>query len=262
MDITDSDEALDPGGLVSHFRKHKDDCLLKFSIGEFLPSHDPLAVYVVCLMAVDEDLSNIERLKDILEADRPTAETDEISRAKWNRIEFFLVRIRLGFLSNAWKEIFEKENNNRPSLKTLVAKMSEKVRGAYNEVCEVVAKSPRAINVLRAFRNQAAFHYNFLDFQRGLELIAGDTAEIIANFTEKDLHFLVAYQVLDVIPAGLPSKEAIQQLKEEIEWIQGKLHAFIVALADEYIFCQAEKVQPTSDESVRITKPGSVGSGA
>jgi len=248
MTITGSDKPLDPEGSVSQFRRHKGDYLVKFSIGDFLPSDDPLAVYVACLMAVNEDLSNIERLKDVLEADRPTSETDEIGRAKWNRIEFFLLRIRLGFLSNAWKEFFEKKKEkkrNRHSLEDLVANMSKKVQDTYKEVCEVVAKSPRAKNVIHAFRNQAAFHYDFMNFKEGLRLIAGDTGEIIVNDTEKDLHFLVPYQVLDVIPAGRPSKEAIQQLKEEIEMIQGKLHAFIVALADEYIFHQAEKVQPT-----------------
>ncbi|HJT18893.1 MAG TPA: hypothetical protein VJ746_00390 [Nitrospira sp.] len=195
-------------------------------------------------MAVDEDLSNVERLKDILEVDRPTSETDEISQTKWNRIQFFLARMRLGFLSNAWKDIFtEKKKKNMPSLKELVAGMSNKVQDAHKEVCEIVTKSPRAKNVIHNFRNQAAFHYGFPQFQEGLELVADDTGEIIVNPSEKDLHFIVAYQVLDVIPARRPPKAAIKQLKEEIEMIQGKLHAFIVALADEYVFRNVERVQ-------------------
>lgn len=262
MTVTGSDQPLEPESSVSNFRRHKGDRLVKLSIGEFLPSHDPLAVYVTCLMAADEDLSNIERLKDILETDRPTPETNEIGRAKWNRIDFFLFRIRLGFLSNAWKELCEKKEKNSPSLKDLVANMSKKVQDAYKEVCDMVARSPRAKNVIHAFRNQAAFHYDFQNFKKGLQLVAGDTGEIIVNHTENHLHFLVPYQVLDVIPAGRLSKEAIQQLKEEIEMIQGKLHAFIVALVDEYIFRQAEKVQPTPETLIRETESGSVGSGA
>jgi hypothetical protein len=244
MTNTDSDEPVDPEGPVSPFKKHKDDSLLKFAVGKFFPWHDPLAVDVVRLMAVDEDLANIERLKEILEVDRPTAEADEISRAKWNRIQFLLARIRLGFLSNAWKDIFEKEERGKPSLKDLLAGMSKKVQEAYKEACEAVAASPRAKNVIRDFRNQASFHYGYTQFQNGLKLVADDTGEIIVNPTENDLHFIVAYQVIDVIPAGRPSKVAVERLLMEIEMIQGKLHAFIVALADEFVFRQVEKNQP------------------
>jgi hypothetical protein len=251
MSDMDADKTVNRELLVSPFRKHKDDSLKKFKIGEFFPSNDPLAVDVVRLMAVDEDLANLERLKEMLEADRPTPETDEIGRTKWNRIQFLLARMRFGFLSNAWEDIFEKKEKRRPLLKELVAGMSEKVLGAYKEVNEAVAASPRAKNVIYDFRNQASFHYGYTQFQRGLKVVSDDTGEIIVNSTEKDLHFIIAYQVLDVVPAGRPSRAEIEQLSREIEVIQGKLHAFIIALVDEFVFRRAETTESAKFEPTR-----------
>ena len=125
-------------------------------------------------------------------------------------------------------------------MKELVAGMSEKVLEAFKEVNEAVAASPRARSVIHNFRNQASFHYGYTQFQKGLNVASGETGEIIVNPTEKDLHFIIACQVLDVVPMGRPSRAEIEQLSGEIEVIQGKLHAFIVALADEFVFRRAE----------------------
>ena len=251
MSDKDADGTVNRELLFSPFRKHKDDSLITFKVGEFFPSNDPLAVDVVRLMAVDEDLANIERLKEMLEADRPTPETDEIGRTKWNRIQFLLARMRLGFLSNAWEDILKKEEKHRPLLKELVAGMSEKVLEAFKEVNEAVAASPRAENVINDFRNRASFHYGYTQFQRGLEVISGDTGEIIVNSIEKDLHFIIAYQVLDLVSAGRPLRAEVEQLSGEIEVIQDKLHAFIIALADEFVFRRVKKTESAILEPTR-----------
>jgi len=50
-----------------------------------------------------------------------------------------------------------------------------------------------------------------------------------------DTHFIVAYQVLDLIPAGRPSAGEVSKIKEETELIQGKFHAFVCVLFSAYI---------------------------
>jgi hypothetical protein len=49
------------------------------------------------------------------------------------------------------------------------------------------------------------------------------------------VHFIVGYQVLDLIPAGRPKAEEVVKMKEEIEIIQGKLHALVFAAFDEFV---------------------------
>lgn len=90
------------------------------------------------------------------------------------------------------------------------------------------------MKVIDSFRNQVSFHYMDGSFKKALELIGQETGEMIVNSSEMDLHSIVAYQVLDVIASGRPSKDEVIQIKEEIDLLQRKFHAFTFALFDEY----------------------------
>ena len=66
-----------------------------------------------------------------------------------------------------------------------------------------------------------------------LEIGAEDTGEIIEG--NSDVHFIVAYQVLELIPAGRLLREEVVKINDEIELIQGKFHAFVSVLFPAYI---------------------------
>lgn len=71
------------------FRSHPDDVLWKFRIKDWFDSADPVACNILRLLAADEDLSKIERFKEILEVDKPGEQADEITRTKWKKAQFF-----------------------------------------------------------------------------------------------------------------------------------------------------------------------------
>jgi len=232
------------------FHSHPDDVLWKFKIKDWFDGDDPVARDILRLLAADEDLLNIERFKEILETDKPGEQADEITRTKWNRAQFFLLRLRLGFLHNVFEEIINKTyesrkgNRARQSLDELVEGMGLKVRTTYRELRNTMENSETAMKAIDNFRNQASFHYMDGSFRNALKLVGLDTGEMIVNHTEMDLHSIVAYQVLDVIPKGRLSRCEVIKIKEEIELLQGKLHAFTFELFDEYFVsrCLREKI--------------------
>lgn len=240
------------------FHSHPDDVLWKFKIKDWFDEADPLARDILRLLAADEDLLNIERFKEILWTDEPGEQADYITRTKWNRAQFFLLRLRHGFLHNAIEEIVNNTYTNRkgkkrrPTLEELVKGMGQKVRIAYEELRNAMSSSKSAMNLIDSFRNLASFHYEDGSFTKALTLISADTGEMIVNPVEKDLHSIVAYQILDVIPGGRLSKDEVLKTKEEIELLQGKLHAFTFALFDEYFLTHSlrEKIVSSEEPSV------------
>lgn len=236
------------------FHSHPDDVLWKFKIKDWFDEADPLAIDILKLLAADEDLLNIERFKEILETDRPGEQANEITRIKWNRAQFFLLRLRHGFLHNAFEEIINntytssKGKKRRPSLEELVKGMGPKVRAAHEELRNVMSNSKRAMNLIDSFRNLTSFHYEGGSFSKALAIIGSDIGKMIVNPVEKDLHSIVAYQILDVIPGGRLSKDEVLETKEEIELLQGKLHAFTFALFDEYFLTHSLREKIVSSE--------------
>jgi len=81
-------------------------------------------------------------------------------------------------------------------------------------------------------------HYSDHEFMKALGLLAGKTGEIIANEREgvtRDLHFVVGYQVIDVIPAGHIAQEEVNRIIEVADRIQGLFHALAISSFDQYL---------------------------
>jgi hypothetical protein len=214
------------------FISHPDDQLWKFKIKDLFPHNDEVARYVLMVLAANEDLSNIERFMTVLEAHKPQFGADEIAQAKWKRGHFFLFKLRMGFLHNVWKDILG-EGKTHPSSDMLKSELGRDVLESYKTLCSAIGSCPRTKNILNGFRNRTSFHYDPRQFEAALEIAADDTGEIIEG--NSDIHFIVAYQVLDLIPAGRPSREDILKIKEERELIQTKFHDFVAMLFPAYI---------------------------
>ncbi len=214
------------------FTSHPDDLLWRFKIEDLFPHNDELARHILMILAANEDLSNIERFKTLLEAEKPRAGIDEIAQAKWNRGHFFLAKLRLGFLHNVWKDILGEENKI-PPLTVAVSSLGDDVRQSYETLRNVVNSCRRTKNILNNFRNRTSFHYDQRQLEAALEVGADDTGKIIEG--NSDVHFIVAYQVLDLIPAGRLPREEISKIKDEIEFIQNKFHEFVSVLFPAYI---------------------------
>ena len=138
----------------------------------------------------------------------------------------------MGFLHNIWKEILGEEEKT-PPLAILISKLGNEVRESYEALRNTVSSCRRTKNILKDFRNRTSFHYDQRQFEVALEIGADDTGEIIEG--DSDVHFIVAYQVLDLIPAGRPSREDVLKVKDEIELIQNKFHDFVSVLFSAYI---------------------------
>ncbi len=234
------------------FCSHPDDVSWKFKIKDWFDESDPLAIDILKLLVADEDLMNIERFKEILEADRSEGQADEITRIKWNKAQFFLLRLRLGFLHNVFKEVVNntyKSKKRRKSLGELVKDMEQEVRIAYEDLRNTMKDSKIAMTVIDSFRNRTSFYYEDGSFRKALALIGSETGEMIVNPTEKDLHSIVAYQILDFIPRGSISKDEVLKIKEEIDLLQVKLHAFTFALFDKYFLTHSLKEKIISSEA-------------
>lgn len=229
------------------FTSHPDEQLWKFKIKDLFPHDDELARHVLMVLAANEDLSNIERFKMLLEPEKPRDGTDEIAQGKWNRSHFFLLKLRLGFLHNVWEDILGKDKKVT-RLAELASKLGDEVRESYEALCNTVRSCPRTKNVLKNFRNRASFHYDQRHFEAALKEVADETGEIIQG--DSDVHFIVAYRVLDLIPAGRPSREEILKIKDEMESIQDKFHAFVTALFPAYMASRSlwKKVKITNSD--------------
>ena len=106
---------------------------------------------------------------------------------------------------------------------------------------------PKAI--LKNFRNQAAFHYDPRHLEKALKIGGENTGEIIIE--DSDVHFLVAYQILDLVPAGRQSREDVVKTLDEIELIQEKFHAFVRVLFLAYSRPLLKKVEITKYSSLK-----------
>lgn len=134
----------------------------------------------------------------------------------------------MGFLHNVWKDILG-GGKKIPRLAILVSQLGDDVRESYEALHTTVRSCQRTKNILKNFRNRTSFHYDPQQFQVALEIGADDTGEIIEG--DSDVHFIVAYQVLDLIPAGRPSHEDILKIADEIELIQNQFHDFVSVLS-------------------------------
>lgn len=230
------------------FTSHPDDRLWKFKIMDLFPYDDELARHVLMVLTASEDLSNIERFKTLLETEKPRPGIDEIAQAKWNRGHFFLAKLRLGFLHNVWNDILG-AHQKTPPLAKLVSTLGDEVRESYETLRNTVSSFRRTKNILNNFRNRTSFHYDQRQFKLALEVGAEDTGKIIEG--DSDVHFIVAYQVLDLIPAGRLSPEEILKIKDEMELIQDKFHAFVTVLFPAYINSRSlmKKVEITESSS-------------
>jgi len=214
------------------FSSYPNDELWKFKIKDLFPHTDNLSRYVLMVLAANEDLSNIERLKDLLESKNSSLGKDEIAQTKRNRSQFFLYRLRLGFLHNVWNEIFEK-GQITSSFAVAMSELESEVSQTYKEFRQTIFSCRRTNKILKKIRNEFSFHYDQKKFNEALEMGAEDPGEIIVG--EVDTHFIVAYQVLDLIPEGRLSQEKLSKIKQEIELIQEKFHAFVTVLFPAYI---------------------------
>jgi hypothetical protein len=226
------------------FSRSPGDFWLKFKVGDLFPKDDPLARDIVRMMAADEDLTNVEGLKFMLETYEFDAKADAISRTKWNRAQLLLLRVRYGFLSNVLDEVVFKKykKSDRPSLEDMVHTMPNKVRSAYDDLRDAIKTGGRVNEIIGRFRNLAGFHYSDHEFMKALELLANKTGEIIVNQSEsapRDVHFVIGYQVIDMIPAQQITTAEVLAIREVADKVQGLFHAFTVVLFDQYLLTKS-----------------------
>ncbi|MGD9851153.1 MAG: hypothetical protein AB7T38_07790 [Nitrospirales bacterium] len=225
---------------------YANDELWKFKIKDLFPHTDNLSRYVLMVLAANEDLSNFERLKDLLESENASLGKDEIALTKKERSQFFLYRLRLGFLHNVWNEIFEK-GQNTSSFAVAMSELESEVSQSYEEFRRTIFSCRRTKGILEKIRNESSFHYDQKQFNEALEMGAENPGEIIVG--EVDTHFIVAYHVLNLVQTGRLSPEEVAKAKEEIELIQNKFHAFVAVLFPAYIKKRSlmEKVEVIRD---------------
>ena len=222
-----SNSAASKLAVMDLFTRHSDDLLATFKIKDLFPNDDELSWHVLTILTAHEDLSNIERLTKLVAPERPRPGTDEIAEAKWGSVYFFLTRVRYGLLSNIWKDIL-KEGEDAPPFLNLISKLGDEVCKSYEALRNAVSSCPRTKNILKAFRNQASFHYDQQHLKQALELGREDTSKIILS--DSDVYFIVAYSILDLVPAGRQPPGETTNNMTEIELIQTKFHDFVRVL--------------------------------
>ncbi|MDT3778980.1 hypothetical protein PJI16_15545 [Nitrospira sp. MA-1] len=214
------------------YPSYEKDELWKFKIKDLFPHTDNLSRYVLMVLTANEDLSNFERLKYLLESKSASLGNDEITLTKQERSQFFLYRLRLGFLHNVWNEIFEK-GQNTSSFAVAISELDSEVSQSYEEFRRTIFSCRRTKGILEKIRNESSFHYDQKKFNEALEIGAENPGEIIVE--EVDAHFIVAYHVLDLVQTGRLSPAEIAKVREEIELIQNKFHAFVAVLFPAYL---------------------------
>jgi hypothetical protein len=201
-------------------------------IGDIFPNDDPLSRDLLRLLAVDADLQAIRELEEGL----LNPDDHSTSITKWQMRAFFLLKLRMGFLSNALDEIITKQYNDRMTLDAIVHSMSRKVGRAYTILRDTMRTSSSAQQVMGKFRNHVAFHYDDEATAKALAEMKSEEGTLIRNNKEHDMHCVVAHQILDRIPAGrLSSDSERERIIEQIDLIQGKLHVFTFNLLIDYI---------------------------
>lgn len=220
--------------------KHGDE-LLRFKIGDIFASHEALDRDLLRLLCVDADLQACGELEDELDQARPNQPAHPISQAKWEMRYLFLFKLRMSFLSNALDEIIIKEHRDRPSLKALVSTMSTQVEQAYTDLRDTMRACPGTQHMASRFRNKASFHYDDGEVSDALNALRTEEGIMIRNCEIMDMHCAVAYQGLDHIPAmclpagSLSGDAERQNIMEEVDLIQGKLHVFTFKLFVDYV---------------------------
>lgn len=218
--------------IEGEFPSYANDELWKFKIKDLFPHTDNLSRYVLMVLTANEDLSNFERLKYLLESESASLGKDEIALTKQESSQFFLYRLRLGFLHNVWNEIFEK-GQNTSSFAVAMSELDSEVLQSYEELRRTIFSCRRTKGILEKIRNESSFHYDQKKFNEALEMGAENPGEIIVE--PVDAHFIVAYHVLDLVQTGRLSPEEIAKVREEIELIQNKFHEFVAVLFPAYL---------------------------
>lgn len=243
------------------FHRHDGDVLWKFKIKDWFDSTDPVACVILRLLAADEDLMNIERFKEILETDMPEVQVDEVTTIKRNNSRFFLLKLRLSFLHNVFKEVIGYGKGRKclrvqQSLDDLVTAMNVEVQTAYDELKATMKKNKTTMKVIANFRNRVSFHYSDGSFRKALDLVDLDIGEMIVNDLEKDLRSIVTYQILGLIPhKPILKKDEVIKIKEEVELLQGMLHIFTIKLFDEYFMSRRLDSKIISSEDPQFNNP-------
>lgn len=214
------------------FAIKKGDELITFRIGDVFPDDDPLARDLVRLLAVDADLQATRELEE----EQPLPDEHSISKTKWQMRWFFLHKLRVSFLWNALNDIITKQHRDRPPLHELLRTVNEPSREAYQDLRNSMRELAHAQEVISRFRNSVAFHYDDSEVAEKLADMRPEEGELIRNIEVGDIHAIVAYQILDRIPSRKFSSDSErQEIMEQIDVIEGKLHAFTWRLFIDYI---------------------------
>lgn len=145
---------------MNPFQSHPDDILWRFEIKDWFDAADPIACDILMLLVADEDLMNIEKFKEILDSNLTEEKADEITKTKWGKAHFFLLRLKLGFLHNVFEEIIKNNYKNRkgvkmkPSLDKRINGIGPKVKTAYEDLQNTIETSKNAMKAIDSFRNQ------------------------------------------------------------------------------------------------------------
>jgi hypothetical protein len=91
------------------------------------------------------------------------------------------------------------------------------------------------MEIMSKFRNEASFHYDDAAVSKALKNLAAEKGEAIRNTIVSDMHLVVAYKIVDFIPAGLIEKGETKELLSQVDQIQGKLHVFTFKFFIDYI---------------------------
>jgi len=210
----------------------KGDELLEFPLHIIFPPSDPLARYILRLMQASFDLQTILELRNEL----PRRTLHPVSTLKRGGRELFLLRMYMGFLQNARRDIIENTPQRGFSLRSLIEDMGAQTQDIFQRL-QNAFKQGLASKYLARFRNTAAFHYHDQPVASSLRgLGPGFRGKIIWNKRVKDVHFAVANSVTDYAAVGGSiSPDQVRAILGDAEHVEDLLQAFTVKLFDDYV---------------------------
>lgn len=228
-------EKIDLRGLMSPFASDQNDRLLTIPISDWFPSKDPVALLVLQFLVAWEDLATIDRFKEVLEQAEPQVHGDEIGTTRWKRGHFFLLRIRLGILRNIFEDLIGKWSQKYPPQEGLISALGSDVKAAYDLFLTSRSVHPKLVTILEKFRHNTIFHYDTNAMSKALDLMIGREGEIILNQKTQSIEFIVATQVLDMVPAGKVSLQEVEEIRAAADQVQSRFRTFVYQLLSAYM---------------------------